>query len=125
MSNLMRMGAEFLSEKRHDHTTESVTYKRGAFSVDLSATIGSTDSLDNQVEGVVVDTDRVDFIIRVADLVIDGSNTLPRDGDEIVFTNGDETRTYQVKPDDQDECYRDCDEFGFDIRVHTTRLEVA
>ena len=122
MTSMMRAGAQLLSEQRNESMTESVVYKRGEFSVTLAATVGRVDGDAQDTESMIVDTEGVDFIIRAADLILDGSTTLPEDGDTIEYDHGGGGVVYQVRRDELDQVYRNCDEYGLDIRVHTKRL---
>jgi len=121
MTNIMRQGAELLSEVRHSSTVESITYKRDALSVSISATIGRVQDDRGDIEDAAFFSEMVDFIVRAADLVLDGSQTLPQDGDTIEYDSGDGVVVYQVRRDELDQTYRRCDEFGLDMRVHTMR----
>ena len=122
MTNIMRAGAELLSEQRHASMSESVVYKRDAQSVAIAATVGSVQASPQDTEGMIVDAESVDFIIRAADLVLGGSGTTPQDGDTIEYDAGGGVIVYQVRRDELDQVYRPCDEYGLDWRVHTKRL---
>lgn len=124
-NNMLRTGASFLAQQRHANMTEPITYRRGGQSVQLSATVGRPQSQDQQVSGFVIDTDRVDFIVREADLVIGGSRVIPSDGDEIEFNAGSGPEVFTVRRDELDQTYRKVDEFGGDLRVHTVRRGAA
>lgn len=122
MTNIMKMGATMLSATRHVSMVESVTYKRGSLSVDLSATIGRVGTDQQDTEGMIVDLEGVDFIIRADDLVLGAVSTIPRDGDTIEYDPGSGVVVYQVRRDETDEVFRPCDEYGLDIRIHTKRM---
>lgn len=119
MTSIFKRGAEFLSEKRHADASVSITYKRGSDSVTISATPGRADDDLSEVSGYTLDADRVDWIIRRADLVLDGSATDPQEGDIVELVNGSKTQTYEVRRDQLGEVFRFCDEFRTDLRFHT------
>jgi len=121
MSNIFGQSAAFLSAKRHSAMTETVVYKRGSDEVSILATVGRAADQDQELDGFVLDAERVDFILRAEDLVLDSQLTEPQEGDEIEFNNGTTTRTYEVRPDGSESVFKYCDEHGIDIRVHTHR----
>lgn len=86
MADLLDMGARWLEDQRHRHMTKTVTYQRGAESVDVQATVGRTvfeQSDDLSAGGVVRRTESRDFLVRGVDLVLGGQRALPRAGDRI------------------------------------------
>jgi hypothetical protein len=92
MTDLLEQGAAWLDGKRHSYLTRTVTYQRGEFSVQVQATVGQTVfRIDDGYGGWVRVTQR-DYLIRAADLVIDGQITLPLRGDKIIETQGDNER---------------------------------
>lgn len=119
MSNLLRKGSEFQSEKRHAHMTESVVYRRGDDSVPVSATPGRPRGDEAEVSDFIIDADRVDWIMRKQDLILNGQSVDPAVDDEIEFVNGDKTSRYIVRRDAADKCWVYVDEYRIDIRVHT------
>lgn len=121
MTNIMKLGATMLSTTRASSMSESIVYKRAALSVTIDATIGRVGADQGEVEGVIVDLEGVDFILAAATLIL-GSLTLPQEGDTIEYDPGTGVVVYEVRPNDLDQLFRNCDEFGLDIRVHTKRL---
>ena len=92
MGDLLATGAAWLEQQRTKHLTTTVTYVRGAIELAVPATIGRTkyEADDGHVVRVEF-TDR-DFLILVADLVIDGQATEPQRGDLIL----EGTREFEV-----------------------------
>lgn len=119
MTSIFQRGAEFLSQKRHADASVAITYKRGSDQVEISATPGRADDDLSEVSEFTIDADRVDWIIRRADLVLDGSETDPQEGDIVELVNGSKTQSYTVRRDQLGEVYRFCDEFRVDLRFHT------
>lgn len=122
MTNIMKLGATMLSATRNATMSESITYKRDALQVTLDATIGRVGADQGEAEGIIVDLEGVDFIILAAALILNTVLTVPRDGDTIEYDPGTGVIVYQVRRNDLDQVYRNCDEYGLDIRVHTKRL---
>ena len=83
MGDLLEQGSMFLEDQRHRHMTRTVTYLRGAESVDLQATIGRTVFEEADDFGVVHRTETRDYLIRTQDLVLGGQPALPTAGDRI------------------------------------------
>jgi hypothetical protein len=83
MGDLLAQGAAWLEQQRTKHLATSVTYVRGALSVEVAATIGRTkvEADDGHVVRVEF-TDR-DFLILAADLVLGGQVVEPARGDLI------------------------------------------
>ncbi len=98
MVNMMKWAAQWVADQAKTHTSESVRYYRDAQFVDIDASIGQTDQDYQEVEGVVVTVTRADWIFDTADLVLNGSATLPEVGDLIVHVIGTKTFTYKVLP---------------------------
>ena len=83
MGDLLAQGAAWLEQQRTRHLATTVTYVRGASTVDVLATIGRTKFEADDGHVVCVEfTDR-DFLILVADLILAGQPTEPERGDLI------------------------------------------
>jgi hypothetical protein len=118
MADLLQAGAAWLGGVLRDHASQSVTYRRGGGSVDLTATIGQTRYEEARSDGLVEQHVAVDFLVAVGDLVIDGSPVTPVRGDRIDWTTGGTTRTYQVLPLPDNRVYS-TDAYYTRYRVHT------
>lgn len=125
-SNMLKRGVGWLSEKRHKHMTEPTVYKRGGVSSDpIQATIRQSELGEMAVSEFIVDSNRIDFIIRSADLVLDGVLVLPEQGDTISYDNGSGAVIYTVRRDETERAYRLVSEFGGDMIIHTERKGLA
>ena len=83
MGDLLAQGAAWLEQQRTRHLATTVTYVRGASTVEVLATIGRTKFEVDDGHVVRVEfTDR-DFLILVADLILAGQTTEPQRGDLI------------------------------------------
>ena len=125
MSNLFSAAASRFSELRHAAGASEITYARGLDSVTISATVGRVEADPQELSDFVVDSEGVDFIIRRADLDFGAGAVDPERGDVITLNNGFATVTYDVLPDATDAVFKRCDEFGYDLRVHTERRSEA
>ena len=96
MGDLLDKGSAWLESQRTKHMTRDVTYARGIMTGALKATIGRTEyeTDDGQVVRTQF-TDR-DFLISVADLILNGSATLPEEGDQLHETQGTSILIFEV-----------------------------
>jgi hypothetical protein len=120
MSDLLSDGVTWLAAQQKSSAAQTVTYARNRSSVAVSATIGRASARVELPAGVArVPTDDRDYLILVADLVLDGVAVEPRDGDRITDSAG---RVWQVSPIDGEPAARWSDAFGVRWRIHTRRV---
>ena len=124
MTNLFRKASEWLGDQRHKHATSPVTYRRGDRQVDdVPATIGRTEYQQEDSYGILLRAETRDYIIRVADLAIDGVETLPEVGDRIEELQCGTVYVYEVLPiGAQQQHWRYADPFRQTIRIHTKQI---
>ena len=121
MSNMLADGMAWLGEQMTEFCSSEVTYRRGAYSVTFDATIGrlllkTSDRLGNTKTEL---TDR-DFLFDAEDLILNGSQTVPQDGDTIDIVFDATTKRFTVMPVGNEPSWRYSDEQGeTKIRVHT------
>lgn len=123
MSDRLKTGLARLAVRRNETMTGLVTYRRGAHSVEVSATIGET------VFNIVVDYGaqvrvvRRDYLISTADLILDSEAVLPEPGDRIDETDGDTTFLHEVMgPGGAEPCWRYSGGYRGTLRVHTKQV---
>ena len=96
MRDLLQTGAEMLDRVRKREMARTVTYVRGAASVELAATVGKTMfPVDNGTAAPVTFESR-DYIVSAADLVLGGEQALPERGDRIRDEFGGTVHVYEV-----------------------------
>jgi len=118
--SILEKGAAFLSEKRHSDMSVDISYIRpNETPISIKATPGRAGGQDTELSGYTIDAERVDWIIRVQDLVIGGNATEPREGDQIGLVAGGVTMLYEINRDDSEKAFIYCDEFKLDYRVHS------
>lgn len=107
----------------------SVTYKRGAASVSLQATIGSSKGWTEKEDGIREQWVSRDFLVAAADLILDGQRIEPMRGDQIIEVSLDEdgepldTITYKVLPPvDKEPCFTISDHSRLRYRVHAKEI---
>lgn len=99
----------------------SVIYRRGSETVEIPVVFGQHRGSAEVSPGAVIDAERIDFIIRAANLMLGGERVLPQDGDEIDVTIGGTLVRYSVAPSEGDPCFRACDPLGTALRVKAQR----
>lgn len=120
MPDLLAQSAEWLDSQRHKHCTTAVRYRRGSHEVELSATIGRTVFRHENAYGTVTHHVSRDFLIRAADLILDGQQTEPREGDEVLEIGPAQLRVHQVmSPTPDDPAWRYSDPQRITLRIHT------
>jgi hypothetical protein len=124
--DVLDKGSAWLEDQRNRHMTRTVTYQRGGDSVELSATIGRTEFEQADEFGVIHEIESRDFLMRTADLVLAGAQTLPRTGDRIRETDlsagqagGTKTFVYEVLAPGNEPPFRYSDPFRRTLRIHT------
>ena len=119
MPDLLADGCAWLVGQRKDHMSRTVTYKRGAFTVDLSATIGQTVFEYPDEYGVIQRVEARDFLIDTADLILDSALVTPEQDDLILDTQGAVVTTYRVMALGTEPPWRYSDPHRKALRVHT------
>jgi hypothetical protein len=122
MADMLEQGASWLDDQRHQHMTLSVSYVRGASTVEVQATIGRTVFEKADEYGIVTKTESRDYLIRTADLVLDGQPTLPKRGDQIRETEGTTTFVYEVLSPGDEPVFRYSDPYRKTLRIHTKHI---
>jgi hypothetical protein len=96
MGDLLDKGSAWLESQRTLHMTRDVTYARGIITAVVKATIGRTEYETDDGQVVRTEfTDR-DFLISVADLILNGTATLPEEGDQIREVQGSSVLIFEV-----------------------------
>lgn len=123
MADLLQIGSDWLADQMKAHAGRSITYRRGANSVTVTATIGRTEfELDDEF-GVLRKIESRDFLIAAADLVLNSVTVLPERGDEIDETQGSVTYTYEVMAPGKEPHYRFSDPYRRTLRIHTKQTD--
>ena len=122
MADMLESGASWLDDQRHQHMTRTVSYVRGSSTVEVQATIGRTVFEQTDEFGIVTKTESRDYLIRTADLVLDGQQTLPKRGDQIRETDGTTTFVYEVLSPGDEPVFRYSDPYRKALRIHTKHI---
>ncbi|MFH1302334.1 MAG: hypothetical protein ABIK07_14835 [Planctomycetota bacterium] len=101
-------------------TATSLTYTQDGTPIDINGTQGSTNWRVMDRDGFPLRKTSVDWIVKAADLVIDGVPVLPKRNGLITRVLGGVSRVYQVLPFGDDELeYRFLDTGRTMLRIHT------
>lgn len=123
MANLLRDGMDWLTGKLIEHAGESITYSRGRSSVSITATVGKTLLKLADEYGTRVEWADQDFLIRAADLVLDGEAVEPQRGDTVRWARGGTTYVFEVLAPGNEPAWRWADEHRTMYRVHAKEVE--
>lgn len=122
MADLLEQGAAFLDDRRHEHLTRTVTYKRGVDNVDLAATVGRTVFEQADESGFIRKVESRDFIVRRTELILGGVETLPKAGDRVRDPDGSQTQVYEVMAPGGEPPFRFSDPYRKVLRIHTKHV---
>jgi len=125
MPDLLQKGSDWLEVQRTKHATRAVVYQRGApgvgASVEVQATIGKTEFDVDNGAGVLLRVESRDYLILTADLVLDGEQTVPKQGDTIRESVGEVVMVYEVTGPAPGGAphFRFSDPYRKTLRIHT------
>jgi hypothetical protein len=123
VADLLKQGSDWLEDQRHKHLSRTVTYRRGAVSVEISATVGRTTFEIDSGTGFLERIESRDYLVLSADLVLGGQATLPERGDLIVETDGSAVFSYEVTAPGTEPAWRYSDPYRKTLRIHTKLVE--
>lgn len=118
MADLLETAASWLADQRKKHLSRTVTYIRGADTIELAAGIGSTTFEVFDDLGVTESWKSRDFLVAAEDLVIAGGPIEPQRGDRIL----DAGKTYEVLAPGKGHVFQ-VDAYGKTIRIHTKQVK--
>jgi hypothetical protein len=109
--------------ERQLHMSRTVSYQRGADSVDIAATLGSTTYEVTDDAGVIVQAKATDFIVSAEALVLGGAPTKPQVGDRIRVTSGTKVLVFEVLDLGGAGHFRPSDPHGKMLRIHAKQVD--
>jgi hypothetical protein len=122
MADMLSDGLDWLTDQLHANASRLVTYKRGTQSISLTSIIGRRRFQRQESGGIVnVYSDR-DFIVKAAELILNGVVTEPADGDKIVDSL--DGATYMLMQFPPEPCFQRVDN-GRQFRCHTKRVKAG
>jgi len=123
VSDVLQHGLDWLQGRRREHLSRTVTYRRGADSVEVAATVGETAFRLTEDYGAQVRVVRRDYLIAADDLVLGGQQVLPQAGDRTEETDGDQVFIYEVMgPGGGEPDWRYSDPYRRTLRIHTKHV---
>ena len=125
MRNVLQDGAEWLSRQRKAHANTLITYWRGTAAIQVWAQKVNVNMEMDLGDGVIVESQRMDWVIAVEDLAFDGAVSEPEAGDRIVDLVDSEEHTYEVMPLGTDSHFRAVSPFATGWRIHSKRITVT
>ena len=124
MTDLLEQASAWLDDQRDKYLSRSVLYVRGASSVQVPATIGSTVFAVDDGAGASIRVESRDYLVRGAYLLLDGTAVVPRRGDQIHELQDGVMFVYEVMAPGDEPCWRYSDPYRRVLRVHTKQVEV-
>lgn len=122
MTNMLQDGAAWLADRLIDHAGLAVTYHRGLNSVAVIATASMHRYEVVDTEGFGITSLSRDYLVRAADLVISGTEIVPRSGDTIVETIRGVSQTFEVMAIGQLKEFEPVDTDGTMLKIHTKKI---
>ncbi len=120
---MLESAVGWLGEKRSQHLSRTVTYVRGAASVQVAATLGATTYEVADDAGATVEAKATDFIVAADALALGGEQTRPRRGDRIRVPAGAKVLLFEVLDLAGAGHYRPADPFGTALRIHAKQID--
>ena len=118
MANILKTGAQWLSDMQQEHMSETVTYKRGVITVQVLGTRGTTKFEVADESGLSVYGQIEDWIFVTAKMLLGGILIEPKKGDLIITS----TKTFEVVFLSGDGCWRYSDPHQITMRIHTKEV---
>jgi hypothetical protein len=115
---LLQSYGDYWAAMLKQHASSTVTYTRGAHSVDIAATVGGPQQQQpNVLESLTLDVQTRTFTFEAADLILNGVTVKPERGDRITLAVGTQTFTFDLLPTDDKRWWRESDSYGKRLRV--------
>jgi hypothetical protein len=123
VADLLDQSSAWLEDQREKHMSRSVIYQRGAYTVDVPATIGSTAFTLDDGAGAILRVESRDYLIRAAHLVLNGVTELPKRGDQIHEMVDGVIFVYEVLGPGDEPHFRYSDPYRRTLRIHTKQVD--
>lgn len=120
MPNLLTRGATWLASRLQAAAGRTVTYSRGPLdSEPITAWMAEHEYEVLNEEGFLANALYYDWTFIASEILIRGSLIVPRDGDRITETVNSVAVAYEVRPLDNEPCFKRLDTGGHMLLVHT------
>jgi len=125
VADLLGQAVGWLDGRRVAHMARTVTYVRGAESVDIAATLGNTRYEVTDDAGATVQAKATDFIVSANGLVLGNETVKPQPGDQIRVTSGEKVLVFEVLDLGGAGHHRPCDPGGRMLRIHAKQVDAC
>lgn len=122
--DLIQEGLDWLERQRRQHLSRAITYRRNSATVEVMAQVAATRYESEDHDGITIAQSVRDYIVAAEDLVLDGQQTEPERGDEILEDRGEKTLVFTVMDIGDEKHFRPTDPDGNAYRIHTKKTEV-
>ena len=119
MGNVLATASDWLARMRKAHAATAVVYRRGEDAIQIDVQKLSVNVELDRGDGVVIEAQRMDWVVAVEDLVFGGRKARPLEGDRIEHWMGSTKNIYEVMPLGTDSHYRPLGPYGNAWRVHS------
>jgi len=123
LADLLEQAASWLDDQRVAHMARTVSYVRGAESVEVAATLGSTTYEVTDDAGATVQAKATDFIVSANALILGGQAAKPQPGDRIDVPSGGKVLVFEVMDLGGAGHYRPADPYGKVLRIHAKQVD--
>ena len=123
MSDMLRDGQAWLASQLAEHASREITYRRGALSACLKATIGKSEYEQDNGEGPILRHQVRDFLVSTQSLLSSNIASLPLQGDRIEERDGATTHVHEVVGLAGSPPWRYSDPFRLTLRIHTKQIK--
>ena len=114
------IAASRLAARIQARNGETVAISSGVHSVSLTAVVGKTENDIETSDGIVTESNTIDFIVTAAELILNGTVTRPTRGMRITRElNG---KVYSVHAMGNEQPWRWCDHSEILMRIHTIQV---
>lgn len=119
MSDKIQTGAAWLASKRSSYLSQTVTYRRGGYTVSLAATKCPVRS-DADLQFGILRINECDWIVQASLLVLNTVTVEPKELDSITESDGTK---WQVLAIQGEQAYRPSDPYSTSWRIHTKKID--
>lgn len=125
--DVLERGSAWLEAQRTKHATRDVTYRRGAVSAVVRATLGRTLLHVDDGYDLLERVETRDYLVLADDLVLGETAVLPERGDRIEEIEADRKLVYEVLAPGKEPVWRYSDPYRRTLRIHAKHVatEVA
>lgn len=123
MANILSDGSAWLRAALKESASVTVSIRRGEdTTANVKATVGTSRAIIDDGNGQQIEVDCRDYLIDVADYLIDGVAVEPVRGDAVLETISGEVLEFEAQPFADEPVARHSDPQRMRWRIHTKRM---